>query len=80
LLGGTAVAWPLAERAQQVGKVHRIAVALPSHPIADLRETGSIVFFRLFFNELLRLGYPENRNLIAERYSAEDRTDRYEQT
>jgi len=77
LLGGAAAAWPLSARAQQVGKVHRIAVAHPSHPIADLRETGPIVFYRAFFNELRRLGYVENRNLKVERYSAEGRTERH---
>jgi putative ABC transport system substrate-binding protein len=77
LLGGAAVAWPLAARAQQGGKAHRIAVVHPSHPIADLRETGSIVVYRAFFNELRRLGYVENRNLIVERYSAEGRTERH---
>jgi ABC-type uncharacterized transport system substrate-binding protein len=75
-LGGAA-AWPVAGRAQQVGKVHRIAVVHPSHPIADLRETGSIVFFRAFFSELRRLGYLENRNIMVERYSAEGRTERH---
>jgi putative ABC transport system substrate-binding protein len=75
-LGGAA-AWPLVARGQQVG--HRIAVAHPSHPIADLRERGSstTIFFRAFFNELRRLGYVENRTLIVERYSAEGRTERY---
>jgi putative ABC transport system substrate-binding protein len=77
LLGGAAAGWPLAARAQQAGKVHRIAVVHPSHPIADLSETGSIIFFRALFGELRRLGYVESRNLIVERYSAEGRTERH---
>ena len=77
LLGGAAAAWPLAARAQQVGKVNRIAVVHPSFPIADLSEMGSIVFFRALFIELRRLGYVESRNLVVERYSAEGRTERY---
>ena len=79
-VGGAAtfsLAEPFAAHAQQAGKVHRIVVAHPSHPIADLRETGPIVFYRAFFNELRRLGYVENRNLMVERYSAEGRTERH---
>ena len=51
LIGGAATASladPVAVRAQQAGKVHRFAVVHPSHPIADLRETGSIIFFGRF--------------------------------
>ena len=80
LIGGAATASladPVAVRAQQAGKVHRIAVVHPSHPIADLRETGSIIFFRALFNGLRRLGYVEDRNLIVERYSAEGRNERH---
>ena len=80
LIGGAATASladPLAVRAQQASKVHRIAVVHPSHPIADLRETGSIIFFRALFNGLRRLGYVEDRNLIVERYSAEGRNERH---
>jgi ABC-type uncharacterized transport system substrate-binding protein len=75
-IGGVA-ALPLLARAQQTAKMPRIAVVHPSHPIADLSETGPIVFFRAFFNELRRLGYLENSNIIVERYTAEGRTDRY---
>src|SRR5262245_33635820 len=76
LLGG-ATAWPLAGHAQQIAKLRRLAVVHPSHPIADLRETGSIVFFRAFFSELRRLGYVEDSNIIVERSTAEGRTERY---
>jgi putative ABC transport system substrate-binding protein len=74
LIGGAAtvpLAEPFAVRAQQTGKVYRIAVVHPSHP------TGPIVFFRAFFSQLRRLGYVENRNLIVERYSAEGRAERH---
>src|SRR5262245_38162962 len=74
-IGGVA-AFPLVARAQQAAKMRRIAVVHPTHPIADLRETGS-PFFRAFFNELRRLGYLENSNIIVERHTAEGRTDRY---
>jgi putative tryptophan/tyrosine transport system substrate-binding protein len=76
-LVGCAAAWPLGAHAQQAGKLHRIAVFHPSHPIADLRETGSIIFFRAFFSGLRRLGYVEDKNLVIERYSAEGRTERH---
>jgi hypothetical protein len=56
--------FPLVARAQPTAKVRRIAVVHPSHPIADLREMGSIVFSRAFFNELHRLAYLENSNII----------------
>ena len=75
-IGGVA-AFPLVARAQQAAKMRRIAVVHPSLPIADLRETGSSTFLRAFFNELRRLGYLENSNIMVERHSAEGRTDRY---
>ncbi|HUL88538.1 MAG TPA: ABC transporter substrate-binding protein [Pseudolabrys sp.] len=74
---GGAVATPLVARAQQAGKVHQIAVVHPSHPISDLRETGSIIFFRALFTELRRLGYVEDKNMIIARYSAEGRNERH---
>jgi putative tryptophan/tyrosine transport system substrate-binding protein len=75
-IGGVA-AFPVVARAQQTAKMRRIAVVHPSHPIADLSETGPSAFFRAFFNELRRLGYLENSNIIVERHTAEGRTDRY---
>jgi len=70
LLVCSATALPLAARAQQTAKMRRIAVVHPSHPIADLRETGPSVFFRAFFSELRRLGYLENSNIIVERHTS----------
>ncbi len=79
LIGGAAVAWPLAARAQaqQPLKLYRIAVVHPSHPIAVLSETGGNPYWRAFFQELRRLGYIEGQNLVVERYSAEGRGERY---
>jgi ABC-type uncharacterized transport system substrate-binding protein len=37
----------------------------------------AIGFYRMFFEELSRLGYVEGRNLVVERYSGEGRTERY---
>ena len=77
LLGGAAAAWPLAARAQQPAKVHRIAVISAAVPVADITETSSIRLYRAFFQELRRLGYVEGRNLIVERYSGQGRTEHY---
>jgi putative ABC transport system substrate-binding protein len=76
LLGGAA-AWPHPARAQQAGKVYRVAWVHPSLPVAELSENSSIRGYRTFFEELRRLGYVEGRNLIVERFSGEGRTEHY---
>jgi putative tryptophan/tyrosine transport system substrate-binding protein len=58
LLGGAAVSWPLAARAQQPGKLPRIGVlvsASPPHPFADAFRRG-----------LRRFGYTEGKNITIE--------------
>src|SRR5258708_32438109 len=77
LLGGAAVAWPLAARAQQPATQRRIAIFHPAIPIPLLTETGGGSAWRAFFGELRRLGYIEEENLIIERYSAEGHHERY---
>src|SRR5262249_16266818 len=76
VLGGAAAPWPLAARAQQTGKVYRVALVHPAAPVAEMSQTGNLRF-RAFFGELRRLGYVEGRNLIVERYSGEGRTEHY---
>jgi putative tryptophan/tyrosine transport system substrate-binding protein len=76
-LGGAAVAWPLAARAQQTEKVHRIAVVHPSVAVAAMRESGDDPRYSALFKELRRLGYVEGKNLVVERYSAGGRPERY---
>jgi putative tryptophan/tyrosine transport system substrate-binding protein len=73
LLGGAAVAWPLAAAAQQSTNSKRLAIFSPSNPSADLHEHGS-KFYRVLFAELRRLGQIEGQNLMVESYGQEQNT------
>jgi putative ABC transport system substrate-binding protein len=75
-LGGAAVAWPLAMRAQQSSKMKPIAIVSPATKIGDMSVSGYRIY-RVFFEELSRLGYVEGQNLVVERYSGEGRSERY---
>jgi putative ABC transport system substrate-binding protein len=70
--GGAAVAWPVAVRAQQPGRVWRIGVL----------ETTSMALnaanFEAFRQKLRDLGYIEEQNLVIEYRSAEGRGERFE--
>ena len=67
LLGGVAVAWPLAARAQQAERVRRIAVLLTG----ALAERGP--YFRAFSEAMAKLGWIEGGNLrIDVREAASD--------
>ena len=71
LLGAAAVAWPLAARAQQPGKLPHIGVlvsASPPHPFADA-----------FWRGLHTLGYSEGQNIAVEFRYTEARSDRAEE-
>ena len=63
--------------AQKVGKIRRIAIAHASSPIADIRIDGDNPLVNVFFDELLKLGYVEGRNLEIVRFSANGRTDHF---
>jgi putative tryptophan/tyrosine transport system substrate-binding protein len=65
-------------RAQQTGKVYRVAFANPVVPVADINQAskGSLAIPAIF-EELTRLGYVEGRNLLIERYSGEGRAAHY---
>ena len=59
LVGGSAVAWPLALRAQQSGQMRRIGVLTPlarDNPEAQARSTA-------FLQALQKLRWTEGRNL-----------------
>ena len=62
-------ALPNVARAQQRGKVRRLALIHPSDPAPRL--------FPVLVDELRRLGYIEGENLSIERYSAEGRAERF---
>jgi putative ABC transport system substrate-binding protein len=63
--------------AQKIGKIRRIAIAHASSPIADIRIDGDNPLVNVFFEELLKLGYVEGRNLEIVRFSANGRTDHF---
>jgi putative tryptophan/tyrosine transport system substrate-binding protein len=76
LVGGAAVL-PLAVRAQQPVKQHRIAIVHPTLPPKMLTETGGTPYYPFFFAELRRRGYVEGQNLIIDRHSGEGREDEF---
>src|ERR1035437_8010377 len=76
LLGGAAT-WPLAARAQQPQKQHRIAFVHSGIPADQLTETAGPFWVRRFYETLRGLGDTEGGNLVVERYSAEGRSDRF---
>src|SRR5215472_16888369 len=69
--------WPIAARAQQTAKTHRIALVHPSVSITDMSENGGNSNYVALFKELGRLGYMEGVNLVVTRYSGEGQEERY---
>jgi putative ABC transport system substrate-binding protein len=59
LLGGAAVAWPLAARAQQTGGRRRIGVLMAAAATDTVRQSDLTAFFQ----ELRELGWTEGQNL-----------------
>jgi putative ABC transport system substrate-binding protein len=58
LLGGAAVAWPLAARGQEAGRTYRLGCLLPRPRDAPINIA--------FFDELRRRGFIEGQNLTVE--------------
>jgi putative ABC transport system substrate-binding protein len=70
LLGGAAVAWPLAARAQQPANVHRIGFLGANTPSVQSQWTAA------FVQRLHELGWIEGRNVAIEYRWAEARFER----
>jgi ABC-type uncharacterized transport system substrate-binding protein len=77
LLSGAAAACPLAGRAQQAPRQHRIAFVHSGIPAGELTETAGPFWVRRFYQTLRGLGYAEGGNIVVERYSAEGRSQRF---
>jgi len=74
LVSGAAAALPLAGRAQQARRQHRIALVHSGIPADQLTETAGPFWVRRFYQALRGLGYAEGSNIVVERYSAEGRS------
>ena len=61
-------------RAQEAAKQHRIAIVIPSGPVARIDDPGAR-FYHAIFEELRRLGDIEGQTLTVERYSGEGRPE-----
>ena len=70
LLGGAAVAWPLAARAQQAGKLPTIGYSGGGTPLTDSQRVAA------FVQRLHELGWAEGRNVVIEYRWPEGRNDR----
>ena len=73
LLGGAAIAWPLAARAQQATKMPRIGILSPGR--SDLPDP-TLNMLNAFLQGLHELGYTEGQNLAIERRYADGSSDR----
>src|SRR4051794_15091017 len=69
LLGRTAVAWPLAARAQEPGRTYRLGGLTPSPRDAP--------HYAALFAELRRLGFIEGQNLTVDWRGYELRTEQF---
>jgi putative ABC transport system substrate-binding protein len=78
LVGGAAVVWPFAVRAQQVGKVYRVGLIITTSPVSEMAGPDpSHPSTRAFVHALRDLGHVEGRNLVLERRSAEGKFERF---
>ena len=78
LIGGAAVAWPLAARAQQTGKVYRVGLVFTTSPVSEMVGADPIhPLARSFVYGLRTLGYLQGQNLVLEHRSAEGKFERF---
>jgi putative tryptophan/tyrosine transport system substrate-binding protein len=59
LLGGAALAWPLVSRAQQAGKIPRIAFLRP-----DRTAPATNSYYAAFSAQLEKHGFREGQNIV----------------
>src|SRR5271170_4074552 len=71
LVGGAAVAWPLATRAQEPRPVHRLGV------LHQLPRTAPQ--FAQLFDGLRREGFIEGRNLVIDSRGFDSRSEQYKE-
>jgi putative ABC transport system substrate-binding protein len=78
LLSGAAAAWPFAARAQQTGRVYRVALVFTTSPVSELVGADPIhPLARSFVQSLRTLGYVQGQNLELEHRSAEGKFERF---
>src|SRR5262245_58240471 len=73
LMGGAAVAWPLAARAQQGAKIPRVGIVSPGR--SDGSDASRATLDSLLTG-LRQLGYVEGQNITIERGFGESKADR----
>jgi putative tryptophan/tyrosine transport system substrate-binding protein len=73
LVGSVAAGWPLAARAQQIGKkVYRVGWFFSATPLPEMAGPDPISpVGKILVHGLRDLGYVEGQNLILDRMSAE---------
>jgi putative tryptophan/tyrosine transport system substrate-binding protein len=78
LLGSSAVAWPLATRAQQAGRVYRVGLVFTTSPVFEMAGPDPVhPLARSFVQSLAALGYLQGQNLLLEHRSAEGKFERF---
>src|SRR5437764_3160373 len=73
---GTVAVWPFAARAQQSGRVYRVALIFTTSPISEMAGPEPLhPSARAFVHRLRALGYQDGQNLTLDRRTAEGRLD-----
>jgi len=71
-LFGGAAAWPVVARAQQTGRVYRVALVFTTSPVSEMVGDDPIhPLARSFVHGLRTLGYLQGQNLVLEHRSGE---------